>query len=46
MGHAIRHAVARSGVEGTEVEDVVIGTALGGGTRVVKKLFRRLISTS
>jgi acetyl-CoA acetyltransferase len=32
MGHAIRHAVARSGVEGTEVEDVVIGTALGGGT--------------
>ncbi|MEH6822628.1 MAG: acetyl-CoA C-acyltransferase [Motiliproteus sp.] len=32
MGHAIRHAVERSGIEGAEVEDVVIGTALGGGT--------------
>ena len=26
LGHAIRHAVQRSGVDGAEVEDVVIGT--------------------
>jgi acetyl-CoA C-acetyltransferase len=32
MAHAIRHAVARARVEGAEVEDVVIGTALPGGT--------------
>lgn len=30
--HAIRHAVQRSGVEGAEVEDVVIGTVLSAGT--------------
>lgn len=32
LGHAIRHAVLRSGCEGAEVEDVVIGTALAAGT--------------
>lgn len=30
--HAIRHAVERAGVEGAEVEDVVIGATLTGGT--------------
>ncbi len=30
-GHAIRHAVARAGVEGGEVEDVVIGCGLPEG---------------
>lgn len=32
MAHAIGHAVARAGLEGGEVEDVVIGTVLGAGT--------------
>ena len=32
MGHAIEHAVARSGVEGAEIEDVVIGAVLTAGT--------------
>lgn len=32
MGHAIRHAVQRAGVDRGEVEDVVIGTAMAGGT--------------
>ena len=32
MGHAIRHAVDRAGVEGAEVEDVVVGTVLSAGT--------------
>ena len=32
MGHAIRHAVQRAGVEGAEVDDVVVGTVLTGGT--------------
>ncbi|MBU1383994.1 MAG: acetyl-CoA C-acyltransferase [Alphaproteobacteria bacterium] len=31
-GHAIRHAVARSGVDPAEVEDVVIGAALQQGS--------------
>ncbi|BAI74866.1 acetyl-CoA C-acetyltransferase (plasmid) [Azospirillum sp. B510] len=31
-GHVIRHAVERAGVEGSEVEDVVIGVSLPGGT--------------
>lgn len=31
-GHAIRHAVARAGIEPGEVEDVVMGTALPAGT--------------
>jgi acetyl-CoA C-acetyltransferase len=30
--HAIRHAVERAGVDGAEVEDVVIGCSLPGGT--------------
>jgi len=30
--HAIRHAVARAGVDGKEVEDVVIGCAMPAGT--------------
>ena len=32
MGHAIRHAVERAGVEGAEVEDVIIGSVLTAGT--------------
>lgn len=32
MGHAIRHAVERSKIEGAEVDDVVIGTVLTAGT--------------
>ncbi|MCF8475282.1 MAG: acetyl-CoA C-acyltransferase [Emcibacter sp.] len=32
MGHAISHAVARASIEGEEIEDVVIGTALTTGT--------------
>ena len=30
--HAIRHAVERAGVEGGEIDDVVIGTVLAAGT--------------
>jgi len=32
MAHAIRHAVARAGIEGAEVDDVVIGTVLSAGS--------------
>jgi acetyl-CoA C-acetyltransferase len=32
MAHAIRHAVQRAGVDGAEIEDVVIGTVLTAGT--------------
>ncbi|WP_194726456.1 acetyl-CoA C-acyltransferase [Noviherbaspirillum malthae] len=32
MGHAIRHAVERAGVEGGEIDDVVIGAVLTAGT--------------
>jgi acetyl-CoA acetyltransferase family protein len=32
MAHAIRHAVERAGVNGTDVEDVVIGACLLAGT--------------
>ncbi|CVI62608.1 acetyl-CoA C-acyltransferase (plasmid) [Agrobacterium leguminum] len=32
QAHAIRHAVSRAGVDGAEVEDVVIGTVLTMGT--------------
>lgn len=32
MGHAIRHAVARTGVEGEAIDDVVIGTVLAAGS--------------
>lgn len=32
VGHAIAHAVARAGIEGAEVDDVVIGAALQQGT--------------
>ena len=32
VGHAVRHAVERSGVEGERVEDVVIGAALQQGS--------------
>ncbi|MGD9961989.1 acetyl-CoA C-acyltransferase [Nocardioides sp.] len=31
-GHAIRHAVERAGVEGPEVEDVIVGAALQQGS--------------
>ncbi|MBU6266595.1 MAG: acetyl-CoA C-acyltransferase [Sphingomonadales bacterium] len=33
-GHAIRHAVARAGLEGGEVEDVVMGCAFQQGTQL------------
>lgn len=32
MGHAIRHAVDRAGIEDAEVDDVLIGTVLTAGT--------------
>ncbi|MDE2369306.1 MAG: acetyl-CoA C-acyltransferase [Burkholderiales bacterium] len=32
LGHALRHAVARSGVEPGEIDDVVVGTVLAAGT--------------
>jgi len=32
MGHAIRHAVQRAGIDPGEVEDAVVGTAMAGGT--------------
>ena len=32
MGHVISHAVARAGVEGKEIDDVVIGSVLTAGT--------------
>ena len=32
MGHAIKHAVERSGVDGAEIDDVVIGSVLNAGS--------------
>ncbi|MGI9407977.1 MAG: hypothetical protein ACR2O4_16495 [Hyphomicrobiaceae bacterium] len=32
MGHAIKHAVERAGVDAAEVDDVVIGSVLTAGT--------------
>jgi acetyl-CoA acetyltransferase family protein len=32
LGHAIRHAVDRAGVDGNEIEDIVIGSVLNAGT--------------
>ena len=32
LAHVIGHAVSRAGLDGVEVEDVVIGTAMAGGT--------------
>ena len=32
LGHAIRHAVDRSGLDPARIEDVVIGTVLGAGS--------------
>lgn len=32
MGHALRHAVDRAGIDPALIEDVVIGTVLGAGT--------------
>ena len=32
LGHAIRHAVLRAGIDGSEIDDVVIGTVLTAGT--------------
>ncbi len=31
-GHAIRHAVLRAGLEGAEIDDVILGTVLAAGT--------------
>ena len=32
LGHAIRHAVQRAGVDPGEIDDAVVGTVLGAGT--------------
>ncbi|MGB3071358.1 MAG: acetyl-CoA C-acyltransferase [Ottowia sp.] len=32
MGHAIKHAVQRAGIDGAEVDDVIVGTVLTAGT--------------
>jgi acetyl-CoA C-acetyltransferase len=32
LGHALRHAVQRAGIEGAEIEDFIAGTVLGAGT--------------
>jgi len=32
MGHAISHAVARAGIDASEIDDAVIGTVLASGT--------------
>jgi acetyl-CoA acetyltransferase family protein len=32
MGHALRYAVQRAGIDGAEIEDVIIGTVLAAGT--------------
>jgi acetyl-CoA acetyltransferase family protein len=32
MGHAIRQAILRAGIDGAEIEDVIIGTVLTAGT--------------
>jgi len=32
MAHAIRHAVARSGMDGERIDDVIVGTVLAAGT--------------
>lgn len=32
MGHALKHAVQRAGIESAEIEDVIIGTVLAAGT--------------
>jgi acetyl-CoA C-acetyltransferase len=32
LGHAIRHAVQRAGVDGAEIDDAVFGTVLAAGT--------------
>ena len=32
LGHVIAHAVQRAGIDGAEVEDVVVGTVLTSGT--------------
>ncbi|SFV12388.1 acetyl-CoA C-acyltransferase [Pseudoduganella namucuonensis] len=32
LGHAIHHAVQRAGIDGAEVDDLVIGTVLSAGT--------------
>jgi acetyl-CoA C-acetyltransferase len=32
LGHAIRHAVLRAGIDGAEIDDVVVGSVLNAGT--------------
>jgi acetyl-CoA C-acetyltransferase len=32
LGHAVRHAVARAGLEGPEIDDAIMGTVLAAGT--------------
>jgi acetyl-CoA C-acetyltransferase len=32
MGHALKHAVQRAGIDASEIEDVIVGTVLAAGT--------------
>ena len=32
MAHALRHAISRAGIDGDEIEDVIVGTVLAAGT--------------
>ena len=43
-GHAIRHALVRSGLEGGEIEDVVMGCAMQEGTTGLNVARRALLS--
>ncbi len=43
-GHAIRHALARSGLDGGEIEDVVMGCAMQEGTTGLNVARRALLS--
>ena len=36
LGHVIRHAVERAGVDGAEIDDAVMGSVLSGGTAGMK----------
>ncbi len=43
-GHAIRHALARSGLDGGEIEDVIMGCAMQEGTTGLNVARRALLS--
>jgi acetyl-CoA C-acetyltransferase len=42
LGHAIEHAVKRAGVDGAEVEDVVMGCCHAGGRRPACNVARQV----